>query len=92
MQFSLAEKVFICGKLKNLLFCISGDAIPPQDVSSWFLCHGSGRTLDPSVQNIPHDIYAIGTQETGLPEKDWIHKTIDTVEDITGKKYHQVEL
>lgn len=64
--------------------------MPPNDISSWFMCQGSGRTLDDSVNAIPHDIYVIGTQETGPPEKEWMHRCMDTVQDITGKTFRMV--
>nr|XP_039251513.1 phosphatidylinositol 3,4,5-trisphosphate 5-phosphatase 2-like [Styela clava] len=69
-----------------------GDAMPPVDIRSWFRCGGSGRTLDQSVCDISHDIYAIGTQETGLPEKEWLHKVTETISEITGKKLHIVAM
>ena len=64
--------------------------MPPSDISSWFMCNGQGRCLDGSVQNIPHDIYVVGTQETGMPEKDWSHRVLDTIQDITGTNFHLV--
>lgn len=69
-----------------------GDAMPPVDISSWFQCNGLGRSLDPSVQSIPHDIYVVGTQETRMPEKDWHAKVLETLQDITGTSFHVVGL
>lgn len=39
-----------------------GNANPPADLRSWFKCQGSGKTMDSSLAEFPHDIYAIGTQ------------------------------
>ena len=64
--------------------------MPPTDISSWFLCNGQGRSLDKSVQAIPHDIYVVGTQETGMPEKDWQHKVLETLQEITESVFHLV--
>ncbi|XP_076804156.1 phosphatidylinositol 3,4,5-trisphosphate 5-phosphatase 2-like isoform X1 [Clavelina lepadiformis] len=77
------------------IFCGSwnmGDAIPPNDISSWFTCSGTGKCLDASIQAIPHDIYVIGTQETGLPEKDWMHRVMDTIQEITATNFHLVAM
>ncbi|EDQ87577.1 uncharacterized protein MONBRDRAFT_27082 [Monosiga brevicollis MX1] len=46
-----------------------GDVAAPNDLSSWFACQGQGRAL-PS--NSEHDILAIGCQEAGMAEKDWL--------------------
>lgn len=69
-----------------------GDAMPPVDIRSWFRCGGTGRVLDPSVCNIPHDVYVIGTQETGLPEKEWLQKVTETIMEITQQKFHLVAM
>ncbi|XP_078495542.1 phosphatidylinositol 3,4,5-trisphosphate 5-phosphatase 2 [Ciona intestinalis] len=77
------------------IFCGSwnmGDAIPPNEISSWFLCSGSGKILDDTLQAIPHDIYVVGTQETGLPEKEWMHKVHVTIQDITNMSFHLVAM
>lgn len=45
------------------MFCVFlGNANPPADLRSWFKCQGSGKTMDSSLAEFPHDIYAIGTQ------------------------------
>ena len=47
----------------TVMFCVFlGFANPPADLRSWFKCQGSGKTMDSSLAEFPHDIYAIGTQ------------------------------
>ena len=47
----------------TVMFCVFlGNANPPADLRSWFKCQGSGKTMDSSLAEFPHDIYAIGTQ------------------------------
>ena len=41
---------------------VTGDAQPPHNIMSWFQCKGQGKTRDEAFEDIPHDIYAIGTQ------------------------------
>jgi len=56
------------------------------------MCKGTGKTLHETISAIPHDIYVVGTQETGLPEKDWMHKAMETVQEITGRTFHLVSI
>eukprot|EP00117_Sycon_ciliatum_P023232 scpid20755/ scgid0179/ Phosphatidylinositol 3,4,5-trisphosphate 5-phosphatase 2; Inositol polyphosphate phosphatase-like protein 1; Protein 51C; SH2 domain-containing inositol 5&apos len=49
-----------------------GDTPCPNDVTSWIKSQGLGKTLDKSVSHYAHDMYVIGTQESGtMGEKDW---------------------
>ncbi|XP_065056626.1 phosphatidylinositol 3,4,5-trisphosphate 5-phosphatase 2A-like isoform X1 [Rhopilema esculentum] len=52
-----------------------GNAQPPENLSSWFKCVGNGKEKPEgeTVEN-PYDIVAIGTQESGIHEKEWIAK------------------
>ena len=54
------------------------------------MCKGSGKCLDQGVQTIPHDIYVIGTQETGMQERDWANRIMEILQDITGGTFHLV--
>ena len=44
------------------LYLNSGNANPPADMKSWLKCRGSGKTMDATLAEFPHDIYAFGTQ------------------------------
>lgn len=48
-----------------------GNTNPPGDLKSWFKCQGSGKTMDTCLAEFSYDIYAIGTQECPVGEKDW---------------------
>jgi len=45
-----------------VLYLNSGNANPPADMKSWLKCQGSGKTMDATLAQFPHDIYAFGTQ------------------------------
>ncbi|XP_069473988.1 phosphatidylinositol 3,4,5-trisphosphate 5-phosphatase 1 isoform X3 [Ambystoma mexicanum] len=61
-----------------------GDAPPPKNITSWFLCKGQGKTRDDSADCIEHDIYVIGTQEDPLSEKEWVDILLHSLRDIHG--------
>ena len=42
-----------------------GDAGPPPSINTWFRSLGLGKTLPPALAQ-PHDIYALGTQASGV--------------------------
>lgn len=63
-----------------------GNANPPADLRSWFKCQGSGKTMDSSLAEFPHDIYAIGTQECPIGEKDWIVRIKDQLKKLFPNK------
>ncbi|KAK6195098.1 hypothetical protein SNE40_000592 [Patella caerulea] len=44
---------------------------PSNSLKQWLKCNGSGKPLDRVLSKIPHGIYVIGTQESGLNDKDW---------------------
>ena len=46
-----------------------GEVPPPRELGSWFSCQGEGATLP---ANSKFDMYVVGSQESGLPEKEWI--------------------
>ena len=76
------------------VFCGSwnmGNALPPDDVNSWLLCSGQGKTLDPSLSTVPHDVYVVGVQESGLSEKELVRKVMESLNYLfTGTKFHLV--
>eukprot|EP00051_Salpingoeca_urceolata_P001310 m.39953 g.39953 ORF g.39953 m.39953 type:complete len:1013 (+) comp11326_c0_seq1:218-3256(+) len=61
------------------------ETTPPRDLSSWFNCQGDGITLPKPVK---HDLYAIGTQESALSDKDWAF----VIRRHIGDDYQQVAL
>uniref|UniRef100_A0A8B9KSA2 Inositol polyphosphate-5-phosphatase D n=1 Tax=Astyanax mexicanus TaxID=7994 RepID=A0A8B9KSA2_ASTMX len=61
-----------------------GNASPSQNISSWFQSKGQGKTRDDTANQIPHDIYVIGTQEDPLGEKEWIDILRGALRDITN--------
>jgi phosphatidylinositol-3,4,5-trisphosphate 5-phosphatase 2 len=63
-----------------------GDSPPPNDISSWFKCQGWGRTGD----KMDHDIYAIGTQESGMNEREWLTKIKNILKSITDCEYEKI--
>ncbi|KAJ8375173.1 hypothetical protein SKAU_G00057530 [Synaphobranchus kaupii] len=69
-----------------------GNAGPPQDITSWFQSKGQGKTLDDTADQIPHDIYVIGTQEDSLGEREWIDALKSTLRDITNISFKQVAI
>ncbi|XP_071798602.1 phosphatidylinositol 3,4,5-trisphosphate 5-phosphatase 1-like [Asterias amurensis] len=74
-----------------------GAAMPPSSISSWLLCQGDGKTRDPSLAAVPHDIYIIGTQEfksAAISDKDWINRVKAEIGRISGlnKEYVSVSL
>ncbi|XP_072294353.1 phosphatidylinositol 3,4,5-trisphosphate 5-phosphatase 1 [Eucyclogobius newberryi] len=67
-----------------------GNATPPLNISSWFLCKGQGKTRDDTAEHIPHDIYVLGTQEDPLGERDWVETVKSTLRNITNISFKQV--
>ncbi|KAL0974145.1 hypothetical protein UPYG_G00216220 [Umbra pygmaea] len=63
---------------------------PPQSLQSWVTCCGLGRTPDESTAFLPHDIYALGTQENPQGEKEWTEHIKATLRGHTHIDYKQV--
>ncbi|XP_068685671.1 phosphatidylinositol 3,4,5-trisphosphate 5-phosphatase 2-like isoform X2 [Montipora foliosa] len=63
-----------------------GNANPSSEIKSWFKCQGKGKTMDISLAQFPHDIYAIGTQECPVGEKDWIVRIKEQLKKLFPKK------
>ncbi|CAL1541371.1 unnamed protein product [Lymnaea stagnalis] len=50
-----------------------GKSAPVESLKFWLKCNGEGKNKDRTLSRLPHDIYVIGTQESGMTEKDWIN-------------------
>uniref|UniRef100_A0A8C7ZFP1 phosphatidylinositol-3,4,5-trisphosphate 5-phosphatase n=1 Tax=Oryzias sinensis TaxID=183150 RepID=A0A8C7ZFP1_9TELE len=67
-----------------------GGSSPPRSLQSWVTCCGLGHTPDESVALLPHDIYALGTQENPQGEKEWTEHIKATLHSCTQIHYKQV--
>ncbi|XP_057193929.1 phosphatidylinositol 3,4,5-trisphosphate 5-phosphatase 1 isoform X5 [Triplophysa rosa] len=67
-----------------------GNASPPQNITSWFLSKGQGKTRDDTANQIPHDIYVIGTQEDPLGEKEWVDIVRSALRDINNISFKHI--
>lgn len=66
-----------------------GDASPPNNIDSWLRSLGLGKTLPPALAQ-PHDIYAIGTQECSVSEKEWANKIKYTLKNLFDLDYEKL--
>lgn len=71
---------------------ITGNASPPQNITSWFQSKGQGKTRDDTANQIPHDFYVIGTQEDPLGEREWLDIVKGALRDITNISFKQVSI
>ncbi|XP_017263966.1 inositol polyphosphate phosphatase-like 1b isoform X2 [Kryptolebias marmoratus] len=60
-----------------------GGSPPPRSLQSWVTCCGLGHTPDESTSLLPHDIYALGTQENPQGEKEWTEQIKATLRSYT---------
>ncbi|XP_051986427.1 phosphatidylinositol 3,4,5-trisphosphate 5-phosphatase 1-like isoform X2 [Xyrauchen texanus] len=67
-----------------------GNASPPHNITSWFQSKGQGKTHDDTANQIPHDIYVIGTQEDPLGEKEWIDNVRGALRNITNISFKHI--
>ncbi|XP_051997179.1 phosphatidylinositol 3,4,5-trisphosphate 5-phosphatase 1 [Xyrauchen texanus] len=67
-----------------------GNASPPHNITSWFQSKGQGKTRDDTANQIPHDIYVIGTQEDPLGEKEWVDTVRGSLRDITNISFKHI--
>ncbi|XP_051569133.1 phosphatidylinositol 3,4,5-trisphosphate 5-phosphatase 1-like [Myxocyprinus asiaticus] len=67
-----------------------GNANPPHNITSWFQSKGQGKTRDDTANQIPHDIYVIGTQEDPLGEKEWVDTVKGSLRDITNISFKHI--
>ncbi|KAK9518239.1 hypothetical protein VZT92_023551 [Zoarces viviparus] len=67
-----------------------GGSPPPRSLQSWVTCCGLGHTPDDSTALLPHDIYALGTQENPQGEREWIEHIKATLRSHTHIDFKQV--
>ncbi|XP_030002215.1 inositol polyphosphate phosphatase-like 1b [Sphaeramia orbicularis] len=67
-----------------------GGSPPPGSLQSWVTCCGLGHTPDESTALLPHDIYALGTQENPQGEKEWTEHVKATLRSYTHIDFKQV--
>ncbi|KAI3351631.1 hypothetical protein L3Q82_020466 [Scortum barcoo] len=67
-----------------------GGSHPPRSLLSWVTCCGLGQTPDESIALLPHDIYALGTQENPQGEKEWTEHVKATLRSYTHIDFKQV--
>lgn len=81
-----------CCKIFHCCFCIlpAGGTPPPGSLQSWVTCCGLGLTPDESIASLPHDIYAVGTQDNPQGEKEWAEHIRATLRSATNIDFKQV--
>lgn len=67
-----------------------GGSPPPQTLQSWLTCCGLGHTPDESTALLPHDIYALGTQENPQGDREWTEQIKATLRSYTQVDYKLV--
>ncbi|KAM9849589.1 inositol polyphosphate phosphatase-like 1b isoform 2-T2 [Aulostomus maculatus] len=67
-----------------------GGSPPPRSLQSWVTCCGLGNTPDESIALLPHDIYALGTQENPQGEREWTEQIRATLRSYTHIDFKQV--
>ncbi|XP_029297631.1 inositol polyphosphate phosphatase-like 1b isoform X2 [Cottoperca gobio] len=67
-----------------------GGSPPPRSLQTWVTCCGLGHTPDNSTALLPHDIYALGTQENPQGEREWTEHIKATLRSYTHIDYKQV--
>lgn len=67
-----------------------GGSPPPRSLHSWVTCCGLGRTPDESTALLPHDVYALGTQENPQGDREWTEHVKATLRCHTHLDYKQV--
>lgn len=73
-------------------FLYTGGSPPPRSLQSWVTCCGLGHTPDDSTALLPHDIYALGTQENPQGEREWTEHIKATLRSYTQTDFKQVIL
>lgn len=68
----------------------SGGSPPPGSLQSWVTCCGLGHTPDESTALLPHDIYALGSQENPQGEREWTEHVRATLRSYTHIDFKQV--
>lgn len=70
----------------------TGGSSPPRSLQTWVTCSGLGHTPDESIAFLPHDIYALGTQENPQGEKEWTEHIRATLRSHTHIDFKLVSL
>lgn len=68
----------------------TGGSPPPRSLQSWVTCCGLGHTPDESTALLPHDIYALGTQENPQGEREWTEHIRASLRSYTQIDFKQV--
>ncbi|KAM9812894.1 phosphatidylinositol 3,4,5-trisphosphate 5-phosphatase 2A [Syngnathus typhle] len=67
-----------------------GSVPAPKSVASWVLCRGLGKTLDEMTVTIPHDLYAFGTQENSVCDREWVESLRAMLKEQTELDYKPI--
>ncbi|XP_061638833.1 phosphatidylinositol 3,4,5-trisphosphate 5-phosphatase 2A isoform X1 [Phyllopteryx taeniolatus] len=67
-----------------------GSVPAPKSVASWVLCRGLGKTLDEMTVTIPHDLYAFGTQENSVCDREWVESLRVMLKEQTELDYKPI--
>ncbi|XP_052010483.1 phosphatidylinositol 3,4,5-trisphosphate 5-phosphatase 2B-like isoform X1 [Xyrauchen texanus] len=67
-----------------------GGTTPSGSLQSWFTCCGLGLTPDESIASMPHDIYAVGTQDNPQSEREWVDNIRATLRNASNIDFKQV--
>lgn len=83
----------VCFDDNELLWSLSVGSVPsPKSVASWVLCRGLGKTLDEMTVTIPHDLYAFGTQENSVGDREWVESIRAVLKEHTELDYKPVRI
>ncbi|XP_072520366.1 inositol polyphosphate phosphatase-like 1b isoform X2 [Salminus brasiliensis] len=69
-----------------------GGSPPPRNLQTWVTCCGLGLTPDESISSLPHDIYALGTQDNSQGEREWVEHIRATLKSASQVDFKQVAL
>ncbi|XP_061775103.1 phosphatidylinositol 3,4,5-trisphosphate 5-phosphatase 2A [Nerophis ophidion] len=67
-----------------------GSVPSPKSVASWVLCRGLGKTLDEMTVTIPNDLYAFGTQENSVNDREWVESIRVMLKEQTELDYKPI--
>ncbi|XP_077467795.1 phosphatidylinositol 3,4,5-trisphosphate 5-phosphatase 2A [Stigmatopora argus] len=67
-----------------------GSVPAPKSVASWVLCRGLGKTLEEMTVTIPHDLYAFGTQENSVCDREWVESLRAMLKEQTELDYKPI--
>lgn len=78
--------------INHLLCCFvyAGGSPPPHTLQTWMTCCGLGHTPDETTALLPHDFYAVGTQENPQGEREWTEHIKMTLRSYTQIDFKQV--